>query len=142
MTPSEKRYELAQLAYNKASNKEAVEKTVYVDEKTFNYCISDMNDHHKSCISNKGYIRTYHEPFWTKNPGGLGRTYHHGVIHIVNKDAEINQIYVLDCSELSNFKQQLSEALSIKRHRLIDIYIDPAGDICAILTPQRMNFDN
>lgn len=135
------RRHLAAQAFELSSNKMAVEKTIYVDENTFKDCLDDKNKHHKTCIYNKGYLRTYHEPFYIDHENE-GQSYCHGIVHIVNKDAQINQVYVLDSARCEgSFESALSEALKIKKHRLIEVVSDSESGLYAILTPQRIDFE-
>ncbi len=140
MTPSEKRFMLAQKAYDEAKDKLAIEKTIYVNEKTFQECLGDKNDHHRKSIEGKGFIRIYHKPFWTDNPGGMGRTYHHGIINVVNKDSPINKSYSLWESD-GNLESELCHRIKILGHRIVSIG-STCGETCVVLIPQRINFDN
>ena len=136
------RRRLAQAAYCLAVDKEQVEKHIEVDSLTFEKCLVGMPEHHSEFNRKRGYIRTYHEAFWTENKEGLGRTYHHGVVHVLNKDSEINKPYTISNAYIENFEQVLQNAIKIKGHRLISITGDSDGSVEAKLTPQRNNFDD
>ena len=136
------REQLAQAAYCLAPNKEQVEKSIKVDNSVFEQCLMGMPEHHKNFNRKRGILRTYYKPFWTENEGNLGKTYHHGVVHIVNRDSEVNSTYTLNSFVINNFEQVLQHALKIKGHRLISIYGDFSGNVEAELTPQRTEFDS
>ena len=136
------RASLAQQAYDEAKDKNTAEKTIYVSEETFMACLTDKNPHHTKCIIGKGFLRTYHEAFWTEDKNDLGRTYNHGIVHVVNKDSEVNRTYTINDYDLNNFEQVLSEAIGVKRHRLVSIHATYDNIIVAKLTPQRNNFDD
>lgn len=147
MTPSERRAELAQLAYCTCEDKLKIEKTIRVDGGIFEMCLSDMPKHHRDIAKKRGFLRTYHKSFWTENPNGLGQTYHMGIVHIINEDAEVNQEYAINVNansreDFEKFYRDFGEAINIKRHRLISIESDGANWMCATLTPQRQKFND
>ena len=70
-----------------------------------------------------------------------------GIVLIINKDAEVNKEYTINVNansheDFKKFYRDFSEALKIKRHRLISIESDEANWMCATLTPQRNKFDD
>ena len=136
------RVRLAQAAYCLAEDKEQVEKSISVSSDLFEKCMVGMPEHHKNFNRKRAFIRTYHEAFWTENKEGMGRTYHHGVVHIINKDSEVNSTYEIDDYSDNNFNQTLQDAIKIKGHRLIDIYASCHGVVVAKLSRQRWNLDN
>ena len=141
MTPSERRVLFAQKAYDQAEDKLAVEKVIYVNDGSFHYCTRDLNDHHKECARRRGYLRTYHKPFWTENPGGMGKTYNMGIVNIVNEDAEINKKYEIkprskDVEKIINYR------IGTLRHKLIDISVCQVWGITLTFLSQRNEFDD
>ena len=142
MKGAEKRSELARIAYDSYEDKSKSEKYLKVCRETFEMCLTDMPKHHQTINRKRGFLRTYYKPFWTENPKGSGWTYHLGVIYIINEDAPVNQIYELR-QRSDNFESKLTEAIRIKRHRLMSMCIDVSTEeVVAILTPQRWNFDD
>jgi len=77
---------LASAAYSRSENKQQVEKSIYVSHAMFVACLSDLNPHHSNTHLKRGFLRTYHEPFFTDNPNGMGKTYHMGIVYIVDRE--------------------------------------------------------
>ena len=135
--------QLAQGAYCLAKDKEQVEKSTEVDNATFEKCMVNMPEHHKNFNRKRGFLRTYHEPFWTENKEGMGRTYHHGVVHIVDKDSKVNQTYEISTNAY-NFAREINYRVGELRHRVIEVkpvYGNGGVNINVILTPQRWNLN-
>jgi len=139
MTGYDLRVKLTQQAYDESLNKESIEKSIHVNNITFERCLSDYNTHHKNSANNRGFIRAYHKPFFTNNKDNMGQTYQMGIVHIINRDNDINEEYIIDDS-CFDFQNLLRKAILQKRHRLIDIYADKYK-MTAKITPQRFNLD-
>ena len=135
------RVQLAQAAYCLAKDKEQIEKSISVGNDIFEQCLLGMPEHHKEFNRRRGFLRTYHKPFWTENEGNLGKTYHHGIIHIINKDSEINSTYSLNSYD-HDLATELNHRVGMLRHRIIYMTEDNEGYTYIELTPQRVNLDN
>lgn len=144
MKSSKKRAELAKLAYSSCEDYTQIEKYIKVCNQTFEMCIKDMPEHYKEVNRKRGFIRTYHKPFFTEYLDGEGRTFQMGIVFIIDEEAEINQEYDISENGLTSreFREQLSEALQVKKHRLVDLGVGFCGEIIATLSPQRYNFDD
>jgi len=140
MNSEEKRAELAQLAYDCCRDKLKIEKNIEVCNETFEMCIADMPEHHKNTARKRGFLRTYHNSFWIKNSDGHGKTYHKGVIYIINEDAEVNKKYCLWESD-GNLESELFRRVKILGHRIVSIG-STDGETCVVMIPQRFNFDD
>lgn len=134
------RKQLAQAAYCLAPNKKQVEKSVKVDNSVFEQCLVGMPEHHKDFNRKRGFLRTYHEPFWTENKEGMGRTYHMGVVHVINRDSEINTTYEVNPFNSEDIAREVDYAVRVLGHRIIDIY-SGLGEAVVVLTPQRWNLN-
>ncbi len=132
MKAHELKRKLAQEAYDKAENKNASEKYIRVSEDVFNKCIADDNPSHQKTHTKRGFIRTYLDSFFVPNKGGLGQDYCHGVVYIINKDAEINQSYEIDIEDTKTIQHNIK----VLSHRVVELKGDKF-----IMSKQRYNFD-
>ncbi len=120
-------------AINRAVNKLALEKTIRVDGKTFEQCIGDFPEHHQNIHRNRGFLRTYDKSFFVPNKDGFGQTYCHGIIYIINRDAEVNKTYSLSVHDIDSFIY----SVKVLKHRIVDIQ-----GMRFTLSKQRYKFDD
>jgi hypothetical protein len=131
------RFEIAREAWEEAADFDKPEEKAYVDNDMFERCLSDMPEHHKATARKRGFIRANAEPGFREREDGL--LYTHGIVNIINQDAEINQIRTVHTND-EFVLQNILKNLSNERVRLISI-TTRLGTYAITFTKQRYIFD-
>lgn len=87
-------------AYNQSKDKQATTKTIHIDNDTFEKCLIDKPKHYQDSYRKRGYLRSYHKPFFRDLEDGSGKMYCMGIVHIINKDHPDNQTYKHEVSTM------------------------------------------
>ncbi len=127
------RKELALEAQALKENTDKLEKCILVNEDVYNRCLEGMPSHHRNTHLKRGFLRTYHKPFWVSY-GEEGSYYYPGVVYIVNKDSEKNQTYEIRSTD-KNATQRISIAVKESKHRIIEVK-SVEGEVITVLSKQ------